>query len=426
MRINEFFEREKDDMLRNLARLMEYRSVTDDSSCCREALQFVLSLAESFGMKTTIGKHEDIGIVEIGRGDTAVGILVHVDVVGEGNADLWKYEPFGLTIDKDMLYGRGIVDDKGPVIANLYAMKYLVDSGMKLKKKIQLIVGTSEESVWTDMEHFKEEFPHPDYGYSPDGNFPIYNEENGYIDISLTFENALPDAVRRIEGGDAENSIPSAATCELVNGDVLCYAGKAAHSSTPELGLNSIVLMCSDLMAKYDFPMAQFICENFPEGRYESAIPFARKDGKTSGKSDLTIVPTTVRTEGKNVTVNLNVRNTYCVTGDSIAEALKLKGKQYGFSVEITELHNPIFVDENQEFIMRMKAASREYGISGECRSAQGSSYAKCLENFVSWGPVFEGDSDCAHMENEEQSMEGYIKCAEIYAYYLQMEGESA
>ena len=50
-----------------------------------------------------------------------VGIIGHLDVVPEGEG--WTYPPFELTIRDDILYGRGTIDDKGPVIASLYAIK---------------------------------------------------------------------------------------------------------------------------------------------------------------------------------------------------------------------------------------------------------------------------------------------------------------
>ena len=48
--------------------------------------------------------------------DTEIfGILGHIDVVPE-NAD-WDYEPYAATVEGDLLYGRGAIDDKGPTIA---------------------------------------------------------------------------------------------------------------------------------------------------------------------------------------------------------------------------------------------------------------------------------------------------------------------
>ena len=44
------------------------------------------------------------------------------------------------------------------------------------------------------------------------------------------------------------------------------------------------------------------------------------------------------------------------------------------------------------------------------------------IPNFVSWGPVFPEDLDCAHMENEEISVDSFLLGAEIYTAYLYQE----
>ena len=162
--IRDYFFSQKDEICTHLKHLMEIKSISDDRKACKEALRYVIRLAESFGMKTAVGKHDDVGVIEIGEGRLTLGILAHVDVVDEGSLAAWNYEPFTLTETDGMFYGRGIVDDKGPVIVSLYAMKFLLEQVPKFQRKIQLIVGSSEESVWTDMVHFKEEFPLPDYG----------------------------------------------------------------------------------------------------------------------------------------------------------------------------------------------------------------------------------------------------------------------
>lgn len=146
-KINRYFSSNKEEMYRYLKELMEIESRTEDSEKCKEALKYVLRLAEKFEMKTTLGKYGDVGVIEIGQGDVTLGILAHVDVVPEGSLSAWKVEPFTLTRKNKTLYGRGIVDDKGPVIASLYAMRFVKENVPQMKKKIQLIVGTSEESA---------------------------------------------------------------------------------------------------------------------------------------------------------------------------------------------------------------------------------------------------------------------------------------
>ena len=411
-------------ILKHLNGLMEFKSISEDRECCRAALRYVIELARSFGLETRTGRYGDVGIVDLGEGPETVGILVHVDVVAEGNPQLWDVEPYRLTEKDGILYGRGIVDDKGPVIASLYALKRIKDAGIPLKKKLRLIIGTSEEIQWTDMDHYKEEFELPDYGYSPDGNFPIYNQENGYMDVELRFDEMLPEGIGGFTGGSASNSIPSYASYNE-GGKTVAFTGKAAHSSSPELGQNAINLLCEELAAKYGLRFARTVNEYFPEGTYESNIRFRKNDGSLSGQGDLTIVPTILRQEGSCICVHFNVRQCCAIPGKSILEGLQGKAEECGFEVVLLENQEPILVEENQPWIRRMQQVTSKYGMDPKCLFAAGCSYAKSMPNFVCWGPVFPGEPDCAHMENEQQSLESFLRSLEIYTEYLISEGQS-
>ena len=410
-------------ILKDLNTLISYPSRSEDVQCCKETLNYVLGLAENFGLKTKIGRHGDVGIAELGEGDKTVGILVHVDVVSEGNLSLWKHEPFKLSEDEGILYGRGIVDDKGPVIACLYALKEIKEKNIPLQKKIRMIIGTSEEVEWTDMEHYKEEFDFPDYGFTPDGNFPIYNRENGYMDIELKFRENFPEGVGGFAGGKATNSIPSHAEFK-VGKDTKNFNGEGAHSSTPELGVNAINLLCKEA-AQYGFNFARLINEFFPEGEYASRFKFVRRDGRLNEDKDLTIVPTVLKQEGNEIIINLNARQAFEIPAESIIASLREKQAEYGYVVSEAETQEAVYVDENQPWMQRMKKVNAEYGMGEECLLASGSSYAKSMPNIVSWGPVFPGEPDCAHMENERQSKESFLKTVEIYRDYLTLECQS-
>ena len=88
-----------------------------------------------------------------------MGILAHVDVVPAGNLADWQTPPFVLVQKESKLYGRGTLDDKGAIIASLYAMKAMKDSGMPVHKKIQLILGTQEEGEWSDIDAYVKQYP---------------------------------------------------------------------------------------------------------------------------------------------------------------------------------------------------------------------------------------------------------------------------
>ena len=61
----------------------------------------------------------------------ALGILVHADVVPAGDVARWTHPPFGGELIDGAVWGRGSLDDKGPLVASLYAMAALKDADRK-------------------------------------------------------------------------------------------------------------------------------------------------------------------------------------------------------------------------------------------------------------------------------------------------------
>lgn len=159
--INKFLEDNRDIILNNICDLICIPSVSIESNDivdmpfgknCNDALNYVLALANALGFKT---KNIDgyCGYVEFGNGAEMLGIVGHLDVVPAG--DGWtKCSPFNPIIDNNKLFGRGAIDDKGPVIAALYAMKYVMDT-MKVHKRVRLILGLNEEVSWKCINYYK-------------------------------------------------------------------------------------------------------------------------------------------------------------------------------------------------------------------------------------------------------------------------------
>ena len=44
------------------------------------------------------------------------------------------------------MYGRGTIDDKGPLVASLYAMKAVKESGLPIRNHVRHIIGCDEET----------------------------------------------------------------------------------------------------------------------------------------------------------------------------------------------------------------------------------------------------------------------------------------
>ena len=129
MEIKEFLNKNKDKMIDDLTRLVAHNSIYSEDEkpfgkANRAVLDEALKLMSDNGLKTNNLDYY-CGYGEAGEGDKVIGILAHLDIVPAGEG--WKSDPFALLNKDDVLYGRGVSDDKGAVIASLYALKYLIE-----------------------------------------------------------------------------------------------------------------------------------------------------------------------------------------------------------------------------------------------------------------------------------------------------------
>lgn len=76
-------------------------------------------------------------------------LLAHMDVVGV-EREGWSVDPFGGVIKDGYLYGRGAIDDKGMLSANLETMlllkRHVVDAGGTLSRDVVFIANSDEEA----------------------------------------------------------------------------------------------------------------------------------------------------------------------------------------------------------------------------------------------------------------------------------------
>ena len=64
----------------------------------------------------------------------------HYDVQPEDPVDEWKSPPYNLSIRNERLYGRGISDDKGPLIANLFGVQTALETQGTLNCNVRFIM----------------------------------------------------------------------------------------------------------------------------------------------------------------------------------------------------------------------------------------------------------------------------------------------
>ena len=181
-----------ENMEKDLAALIRYPSVQAEPSApnapfgaaVRGALEEAMKITERMGLSAVDMDGYCCYADAKGTTDEMVGVLGHLDIVPADAKD-WKYDPFTMTKEDGKLYGRGTMDDKGPMLAALYGMKALQDAGFKPEKTVRFIFGCNEETGMLCMDHYIENAPCPQGGFTPDGEWPLIVGEKGILHYQL-------------------------------------------------------------------------------------------------------------------------------------------------------------------------------------------------------------------------------------------------
>jgi len=225
------------------------------------------------------------------EGAPVLGLVVHGDVQPAGESE-WTVPPFTCTSREGNLYGRGVADDKGPIVQALLAMAALRDSGRARTQTIRLLVGSDEESNNLDMATYLRSHTPPPLTLVLDSAFPVVVGEKAWDGLELT----APDpfrirgrtgahwAITALDSGIAASIVPPRATARLhwlpqdaagldraaaalcppaipkgygcqtkrdATDVILTTTGRAAHSGVNiEGGRNALVLLANILSAK--------------------------------------------------------------------------------------------------------------------------------------------------------------------------------
>ena len=194
--LDRWLQDHRQEMVAAVQALCRIRSVQDEPAPGQpfgpgvaEALEWVRRRAEALGFRTRNVDGYAID-AEIGEGDEWIAILAHVDVVPEGSG--WTHPPYAAEIHDGKIYARGAVDDKGPTVAALYAMKAVADlalaAGRRPARRARLVVGGNEESGFECVKYYFAREPQPALGFSPDAMFPLVHAEKGIWTFRLSLE----------------------------------------------------------------------------------------------------------------------------------------------------------------------------------------------------------------------------------------------
>lgn len=428
----------KDDLIKDLQDSIRIKSVEEEAKPGMpfgegpaKALEHFLSVGEKLGFKAE-NFDNYAGHIDFGTDDQEemVGILGHVDVVPEGTG--WDYDPYGAEIVDNKMFGRGTLDDKGPMMICLYAMKALKDAGVPLKRKVRMILGANEETGWGCMKHYFEklQMPHPAVSFTPDSEFPVTFAEKGILRALFKVKT---DADIAVKAGNVFNAVPESTTITLPlsykeaverelplynegkenkvsfeiteNKIVVTSKGVAAHAAHPSLGYNSlsalmIFLGRLDIKENGFKEMVKFFNDKI-QMEFNGKLLGLNLVDEPSG--EITINFGKCYVENGELIVSMDMRFPVTFEAESIKEKLFTVLSEYGLTFEPLKEEKPLYVPKDNFLVKTLMEVYQDMTGDMESQpiSTGGGTYAKAVSNCVAFGALLKGTPDSMHQKNE-------------------------
>lgn len=390
-----------------------------------------------------------------------LGIVTHGDVQ-PANPALWAQSPYLLDTqsEPDKLIGRGTEDDKGAIVTAMYAMKAIKDKHIKRDRRIELLVYLAEESDWEPLKTFLASYTPADLNITIDAEYPVVTAEKGWSKITFTVPNITISNIEAkaeastqtptltaFSGGYFASQVPQQAEAEIeaVSPALLTKLqtraaaqqgmkyrfenhcvdkqcnlhifadGKAAHSSTPEDGVNAVTHLAALLSPELnDKPWPQTSASLTVAAMNElvGLGIYAEQFGDLAYKDDfmgpLTLAPTVVVQTQKGTEVTINLRRPVGKTPELLAkqarEALALWQEKH--QVQLADIESywgePMVMKDAPQQQTLLDVFAHFTGIVDPKPVAiGGSTNSKLFPNALSFGPAMPGVEYTGHTEKE-------------------------
>lgn len=325
-------------ILRDLINLKTVNPPGDEYLVVNYIKKFFIKQKIKFKILSKDKKRSNI-IGFIGKGKPELLVSCHSDTVPAGEG--WKTNPFKAVIKNKRIYGRGALDDKGPLAALLIAAKEIKKIENKLKGTFLVCVPSDEERG---------------------SNFGLkYLVNKNYIkpDFAIMPDNA--GSMKRI-------SIAEKGVLWLE----LNSKGKIAHGSRPEKGINAVnnLIEVLNLIKKYKMKFKKHNLLSKPTINL----------GQIQGGNAPNMVPSTAK-------AILDIRflpsqNQINILKDVkfLIEKAKKKNKTINITVKIIENAPATEVNENNKLVQTIKEVTKKtLGFELEIVGDSGASDAKYL-----------------------------------------------
>ncbi len=448
-RIDAFIRANEGAIVGDIASLIAIDSVQSEAAPdapfglgAKAALSETIAIAARLGLDTkNCENYMGYAAIDGADAEKYLATICHVDVVPVGNG--WDNDPFSLTLRDGWMIGRGVADDKAPMIACLYALKFLKDEGIALRYPIRALIGTNEETGMEDVKYYLKHYAAPVFCFTPDAEFPVCNGEKGHFGGSLR-SGVCKGKILDFTGGVARNAVPDRASALVkanladlpvlieehitleAEGDAVRVHGwgKAGHAAMPEGTRNAIGLVVNYLL-KHD------LCDA-DERAYLQALALLHAD--TSGTaigiatSDepfgaLTMIGGTISMQDSVICQTMDCRFPTTTSGDAITQ--KLTETLRGATVCDCHAGEPFYVSADSPAIRACIDTYNE--VTGEAATPftmGGGTYARHFPYAVSFGPehadmVLPEFGGPMHGANESAPLDKLLEALKIYILAL-------
>lgn len=437
----------KEEIINTLQQLLRIPSVLDEAyqekisgvynepfgPNIRKALEYMLSLGEKDGFEV-LNDDGFAGVISYKNGNPkeSVGILCHLDVVPVGNN--WTYPPFEAKIVDGKIYARGSSDDKGPTIACYYALKLIKNAGIKLKKEIQIILGTDEETGWRGINHYLSHYPMPTIGFAPDCDFPLVYGEKGRMSFDLSAQFDENDVIESISGGERYNVVLDHVEAKLkinlekefqqylydnhlqgsVKNNMYTIEGIAAHAMEPFKGINAGCHMCNFLKSYSSNKMVHFIANYFFEDSFFKKMNLDYNDYEM-GPITVNIGIMHISKEKTRVTLDSRFPVRYDV--DQFDKTFNEIVKENQINIIHHTYKEPHYICPDDELVIKLYDAyvKNTGDTMHKPFTVGGGTYAGVLKKGVAYGMLFPNEEELAHQKDEYVSIDSLLKAILIY-----------
>jgi succinyl-diaminopimelate desuccinylase len=314
----------------------------------------------------------------------------------------------------------------------------------------------------SDMRYYASKLEMPNYGFSPDAEFPVINIEKGGMNVLISKvtggEEHASIPVYSLYAGERPNVVPAEAkaviglgamrlqdladrladieaahedfhfTCDEIPGNKaeIVAIGVNAHGAMPHLGVNAAGML---LIALKELGAGSATAAG--GGSKEAIAMLADVIGmETTGEKlgiacadelsgALTCNLGILRYDGNEISALLDIRYPLCASEETIAGQAVMRVSP-ALSVQRAGGHTPLHVPAESRIVQGLLKVYHDVtGLDAYTVAIGGGTYSRTMPNTVAFGVCFPGDMDVCHIADEYMDLDKMMLGVKIFAHAI-------